>query len=127
MKIYLLAVFFLMAVMAVFNDSYMIRGFTDRYFLTEYRYILENKFYFVNPPDYCFKTSIFRIFCVNSFLKVLPSQYKGPSTQIFRTSLLYTFIVYRKKEMGFLAKFFSKYFLWANVLSQVLYQIGLLF
>ena len=37
---------------------YMIRGFTERYFLTDYSYILENHFYFVNAPDYCFKPSL---------------------------------------------------------------------
>ena len=31
---------------------YMIKGFTERYFLTDYSYILENHIYFVNPPDY---------------------------------------------------------------------------
>ena len=40
---------------------YMIRGFTERYFLTDYSYILENHFYFVNLPDYCFKPSLSRI------------------------------------------------------------------
>ena len=29
---------------------YMIRGFTERYFLTDYSYILENHFHFVNAP-----------------------------------------------------------------------------
>ena len=41
----------------------MIRGFTERYFLTYYSYILENHFYFINMPDYCFKPSLSRIFC----------------------------------------------------------------
>ena len=36
---------------------YMKRGFTERYFLTDYSYILENHFYFVNAPGYCFKLS----------------------------------------------------------------------
>ena len=86
-----------------------IGGFTERYFLTDYSYILENHFYFVNVPDYCFKPSLSRIFCVNSSVKVLSPQYEGPSTHIFRTSWLCTFIIYRKKEIGFVAKFFSKY------------------
>ena len=51
---------------------YMIRGFKERYFLTDYSYILENHFYFVNAPDYCFKLSLSRIACVNSSVKVLP-------------------------------------------------------
>ena len=93
---------------------YMIRDFTERYFLTDYSYILENNFYFVNAPGYCFKPSLFRIFCVSGLLIVLPFRYKGPSTHIFGTSSLYTLIIYRKKEMSFLAKFFSKYFLWAK-------------
>ena len=50
---------------------YMIRGFTEWYFLTDYSYILENHFYFVNAPSYCFKPSLSRIFCVNSSVKVL--------------------------------------------------------
>ena len=33
--------------------------------------ILENHFYFVDAPDYCFRHSSFRIFCVNNFVKVL--------------------------------------------------------
>ena len=41
---------------------YMIRGFTERYFLTGYSYILENHFYFVNAPGYCFKPSSSSIF-----------------------------------------------------------------
>ena len=89
---------------------YMVRGFTERYFLSDYSYILENYFYFVNAPDYCFKPSLSRMFCVNSSVKVLSPQYEGPLTHIFRTSLLYTLIIYRKKENGFVAKFFSKYF-----------------
>ena len=40
------------------TDFYMLRGFTERYYLTDYSYILENHFYFVNVPDYCFKPSI---------------------------------------------------------------------
>ena len=31
---------------------YKIRGFTERYFLKDYSYTLENHFYFVNVPDY---------------------------------------------------------------------------
>ena len=88
---------------------YMIRGFTERYFLTDYSYILENHFYFVNAPDYFFKLPLSRIFCVNSSVKVLSPQYEGPSTHIFRTSSLCMFIIYRKKEIGFVAKFISKY------------------
>ena len=30
------------------TDFCIIRGFTERYFLTDYSYILENHFYFVN-------------------------------------------------------------------------------
>ena len=80
------------------TDFYMLRGFTEWYFLTDYSYILENHFYFVNVPDYCFKPSLSRIFCVNSSVKVLSPQYEGPSTHIFCTSLLCTFIIYRKKK-----------------------------
>ena len=98
------------------TDFYMLRGFTERYFLTDYSYILENHFYFVNVPDYCFKPSLSRIFCVNSSVKVLSPQYEGPSTHIFRTSWLCTFIIYRKKEIGFVAKFFSKYFFGPKVI-----------
>ena len=82
------------------TDFYMLRGFTERYFLTDYSYILENHFYFVNVPGYCFKPSICRIFCVNSSVKVLSPQYEGPSTHIFRASPLSTFIIYRMKEIG---------------------------
>ena len=95
---------------------YMIRGFTERYFLTDYGYILENHFYFVNESDYCFKTSFSRIFCVNSSVKVLSSRYQVPSTHLFRTSSFCTFIIYRKKEIGFVAKFFSKYFFGSKVI-----------
>ena len=98
------------------TDFYMLRGFTERYFLTDYSYILENHFYFVNAPGYCFKLSLSRIFCVNSSIKVLSPQYEGPSTHIFRTSSLCTFIIYRKKEIGFVAKFFSKYFFGPKVI-----------
>ena len=80
------------------TDFYMLRGFTERYFLTDYSYILENHIYFVNVPDYCFKPSLSRIFCVNSSVKVLSPQYEGPSTHIFCTSLLCTFIIYRIKR-----------------------------
>ena len=76
----------------------MIRSFTERYFLTDYSYILENHFYFVNAPAYSFKLSLSRIFCVNSSVKV------------FCTSSFYTFIIYRKKEIVFVVKFFPKYF-----------------
>ena len=92
-----------------FTGFYMIRGFTERYFLTDYSYILENQFYFVNAPEYCFKLSLSRMACVNSSVKVLSSQYEGPPTHIFHTPLLCTFIIYRKKKIGFVAKFFSKY------------------
>ena len=92
------------------TDCSMLTGFTERYFLTDYRYILENHFYFVNVPGYCFKP-LSRIFCVNSSAKVLSPQCEGPLTHIFCTSLLCTFIIYKKKEIGFVAKFFSKCFL----------------
>ena len=32
------------------TDFCMLRGFTEQYFLTNYSYILENHFYFVNGP-----------------------------------------------------------------------------
>ena len=81
------------------TDFYMERSFTEWYFLTDYSYILENHFYFVNVSDYCFKPSLYGIFFLNSSGKVLSPQCKGPSTHIFRTSSLCTLIVYRKKEI----------------------------
>ena len=95
---------------------YMIRGFTERYFLTDYSYILENHFYFINAPDYCFKPSLSWIFCVNSSVKVLSPQYESPSIHIFRTSSLCTFIIYREKEIGFVAKVFPKKFFGPKVI-----------
>ena len=90
------------------TSFYMIRGFTERHFLTDYSYSLENHFYFtilfINAHDYCFKPSLSRIFCVNSSVNVLAPRYEGPSTHLFRT-LFCTFIIYRKKEIGFVAKF----------------------
>ena len=73
---------------------YMIGDFTERYFLTEYCYILENHFYFVNVPDYCFEPSLSRIYCVNSFVKVC----EGPSTYLFLISLLCILIINIKKK-----------------------------
>ena len=96
---------------------YMIRSFTERYFSADYSYILENHFYFINAPDYCFKLSLSRIFCVNRSVKVLSPQYEGRSTHIFSTSLLCMFIIYRKKEIGFVAKFVSTYFFGPKVIS----------
>ena len=93
----------------------MVRGFTERYFLTDNSYILENHFYFVNPPNYCFKPSLSRMFCVNSSIKVSP-QYEVPLTHTFRSLLLYTLIIYRKKQIGFVGKFFTKYFFWPKVI-----------
>ena len=95
---------------------YMIIGFTERYFLTDYSYILENHFYLVNAPDYCFKLSLYWILCVNSSVKVLSSQYEGSSTHIFHTSPLCTFIIYKKKEIGFVVKIFSKYYFGPKVI-----------
>ena len=89
----------------------MIKSFTKRYFLLDYGYILENHFYFVNEPNYCFKPSLSRIICVNNSLKVLSPRYEDPSTHLFDTSSFCTFIIYREKEIGFVPKFFSKYFL----------------
>ena len=94
---------------------YMIRGFTQRYFVIDYSYILE-KHLFRKCTHYCFKPSLSRIFCVNSSLKVLSPQYEGPSTHLFRTSSLCTFIIYRKKEIGFLVKFCLKYFFGPKVI-----------
>ena len=88
---------------------HIIRGFTERYFLTDYSYILENHFYFINARDYFCKPSLSRVFCINSSVKVSFPQYESPSTHIFRTSSLSTVIIYREKEIGFLAKYFSKY------------------
>ena len=88
------------------TNFYMIRGFTERYLLTDYSYFLENHFYFVNVPDYCFKPSLSRIFSVNSSVKI----YKGRSTHLFLISSLCTFIIYIKKKIGFVARLFSKYF-----------------
>ena len=82
------------------TDFYMLRLCTERNFLTDYSYILENDFYFVNVPDYCFKPSSSRTFCVNSSVKVLYPQYEDPSTHIFCTSLLRMFIIYRKMFFG---------------------------
>ena len=45
----------------------MIRGFTERYLLTDYGYILENHFCFVNEPEYCLN-----LFCQQSFVQIAP-------------------------------------------------------
>ena len=60
----------------------MIRGFTERYFPTDYSYILENHFYFVNATDYFIKLFLSRIFCVNNSVEVLSPEYEGPSIHI---------------------------------------------
>ena len=85
------------------TSFYMIRSFTEWYFYSyiDHSYILESHFYFVNVPDYFFKLFLSWIFCVNSSVKVLSPQYEGPTTNIFRTSVLCTFIIYRKKEIDF--------------------------
>ena len=98
-----------------FTVFYMIWGSTERHFLTDYSYILENHFYFVNAPDYCFKPPLFCNFCVNSSVKVLSPQCEIPSTHIFLTLSLCTFIIYKKKEI-FVAKFFSKDFFGPKVI-----------
>ena len=100
---------------------YMIGDFTERYFLTDYGYILEKNFYFVNKPDYCFKPSLSRVFCVNSSVKVLSSRYEGPSTHLFRTSSFCTFIIYREKEISFIVNFFSKYFFGPKVIPNYVF------
>ena len=56
---------------------YMIRGFIERYFLTDYSYILGKYSYFVNTPGYWFKSSLSRICCVNRSVKVLSPRYEG--------------------------------------------------
>ena len=38
-----------------------------------YSFILENHFYFINAPDYCFWPSLFRIFYVKNFVKLASS------------------------------------------------------
>ena len=81
-----------------------------------WNYILEKPFYFVNAPDYCFKFSLSRIACVNSSVKELSPQYEGPLTHIFHALSLCSFIIYRKKEIGFVANFLSKYFFWPKVI-----------
>ena len=86
------------------TDFYMLRDLNKRYFLTVYSYILEYQFYFGNVREYCFNPSLSRIFWVKSSVKVLSSQWEGPSTRIFPTLLLCTFVT----------KFFSKYFLGQN-------------
>ena len=91
----------------------MIRGFTERYFLTDYSYILENQFYLINGLGYCFKHSLFGIFSVNSSEKVLFPQYEGPSTHIFRTSFFCMFIIYSKREIGLQLNFSPDIF-WAK-------------
>ena len=78
------------------TSVYMIKRFTERYFITDYSYILENRFYFRKSLLF-----ILVLFCL--------FDYGGPSIHLFRTSWLCTFIIYRKKEIGFVAKFFSKY------------------
>ena len=85
---------------------YMVRGFTERYFLTDYSYILENHFYFVNVPDYCFKPSLSRTFCVNCSVKV----YECPQTHLSLIPTLGTLLISIKKEIGIVATFFFKYF-----------------
>ena len=81
-----------------------------------YSYNLGNHSYFANALNYCFRLYLARIFCVNSSVKVLPAQYEGPSTQIFRISLLCTCIISRKKEILNSSTFFSKYFFGPKVI-----------
>ena len=78
---------------------YMIRSFIERYFLTDYSYVLENHFYFINAPDYCFKTSLSRIFCVNSSVKVLSPQYEGPSAHISHIIVLHVHHLPKERNM----------------------------
>ena len=94
------------------TDFYMLRCFTERYFLTDYSYILKNHFYFVNVPDYCFKPSLSRIFRVNGSVKVLTPQYEGPLTHYFaQHRFARSLFTEWKKYVGFVAKYFSKCFL----------------
>ena len=87
---------------------YMVKGFTEQYFLTDYSHILENQFYFINAPDYCCKPSLSRIFCVSSSVKVLSPQYEGPSTHI---SYIIAFHVhYLQKERNYLRNLRSQNF-----------------
>ena len=48
----------------------MIRGFPERYFLTDYSRLLENHFYYLNVPDYCFTPSLSRMLYPKHFLLV---------------------------------------------------------
>ena len=82
-----------------FTGFYMIRGFTERYFLTDCSYILEKHFLRI-CAHYCFKPALSRIFCVSSFVKVLSPRCEGPSIHLFPTSSLCTFIIYRKKYVS---------------------------
>ena len=86
---------------------FMIRGFIEWYFLIYQRYVLENHFYFVNASDYCFEPFVIQ----NLLCKQLRKSNEGPSTHLFLISSLCTFIIQRKKEISFVAKFVSKYFL----------------
>ena len=90
---------------------YMIRDFTEWYFLTDSSYGIENHFCFANAPNYCFEPPLCRIICVYSSVKVSSPRYGGPSIHLFRTPSPYMFIIYRKKESGFEAKFCSQYLL----------------
>ena len=80
------------------TDFYMLRGFTERYFLADYIYILENTFISQMCPTIVLKLLYLEYF--DSSVKVLSPQYGDLSTHIFRTSSLWTFINYRKKEIG---------------------------
>lgn len=86
---------------------------TKTYFLANKSYILKNDFYFINPPGYCSKSSLYRILGINSSVEVLSPQYKSPSAHLFGTSVICMFINLRKKE-NVLGKFFSKYFFWVK-------------
>ena len=64
----------------------MIRGFIEWYFLTDYSYILENHFYFVNAPDYCFKT----FFIQNRLCKQLHQSIVSSVHRSFNLYISYT-------------------------------------
>ena len=84
------------------SSFYMIRGFTERYFLTGYSYILENHFYFINAPDYRFLVHIGTIY----FSMIFVSDRRTLSTVKHNDTIRYAcFFFY----VGFLSQPFTNH------------------
>ena len=96
------------------TDFYMIRGFTERYFLTDYIHILENQFYFCKCARLLFLTFFIQNFWCKQLRKSIASQIRKPFDPSFSHIIAMQVHYLQKERNRFRSYILLQIFFWVK-------------